>query len=148
MLRKASCKEKAHLLSQPDQTRPDKPDLPEGPGSRTLTVFISLNSVTMNSIPVMLLLAGTWPWFFPSFTSSFEACWYGHGKHWALFYVTMCMHSLARLSWICFTCPKYFLKRWLLPLREEKVLSLLLPPKILLCRTLYKNKELFTEFGI
>lgn len=62
-LRKASCKKRACLLSQLDQTRPDKPDLPEGPGFWTLTVFISLNSVTVNSILVMLLLAGRWPWF-------------------------------------------------------------------------------------
>lgn len=54
------------LLAQsarPDQTRPDKPDLPEGPGSWTLTVFISLSGVTVNSILVMLPLAGSWPWF-------------------------------------------------------------------------------------
>lgn len=31
MLRKASCKEKACLLSQPDQAKADRLDLPEGP---------------------------------------------------------------------------------------------------------------------
>lgn len=32
--------------------------------------------------------------------------------------------------------------------KRKKVFSLLSPPKILLCSTPYKNKELFTEFKI
>ena len=112
---------RARLLSQPDQTRPDKPDLPQGPGSRTLTVFISLNSVTVNSIRVMLLLAGTRPRF-PVVHKQFWGLLIWAWKPLRLFYVTVCMHSLVKVVWDIFKCIKYFLKIWLLPVgkREKK----------------------------
>ena len=109
----------AFLLSQPDQTRPDKPDLPQGPGSRTLTVFISLNSVTVNSIRVMLLLAGTRPWF-PVVHKQFWGLLIWAWKPLGFFYVTVCMHSLVKVVWDLLNALNIFWKYGYFQLEKKK----------------------------